>query len=133
MQISRVKSYSVSAEDRPGELARIMQVFRERKVRLLAIWGFGLGGGRTWVVVVPDDARLFREVSHRAGFELIEGVCFFVKGVDGAGAMTELLGRIATEGVNVHAVDAIAVGNNFGSYIYADSGDVARLGEILNA
>ena len=133
MQITRMRSYSVTAEDRPGELARILRIFRERRVRLRAIWGFGIGEGRTWVVVVPEDSRLLREISHRAGFDVVEGICFYVQGDSRTESVTDLLSQIAQAGVNVQAVDAIDVDGSFGSYIWADSVDVDRLGAVLNA
>lgn len=131
MEIKRVTYYSISVQDKPGELTRITRGLKEAHVDLAGLWGFGVGQGKARIFLVPKDKDHFKTTAAKAGWTVQEGISFLVTGEDQAGALVELLNQIAGQGINLHALDAVAVGGQFGCYIWAEQKDVESVGKIL--
>ncbi len=125
--------FSLTAEDKPGQLATLAHIFKEHSIDLHGMWTFGLGEGKAWIITIPKDIQHFKEVTLNAGLETADGTCFRISGVDEPGVLTTLLDKVAAHGINIHALDAIAVGGKFGGFIWAEGGEIESLGEILNA
>jgi hypothetical protein len=133
MEIQRVKYYSIGIEDKPGELARFSRKMKEADVNLAGVWGFGTGPGKGQILAIPQDAEKFSQAARSEGWTITEGSCFRLEGEDRVGALQETLDRVAREGINLHAVDALAIRGRFAAYVWAKAEDVERLGKILGA
>jgi hypothetical protein len=133
MEIKRVKYYSVSVEDQPGELARFSRKMKEANINLSGVWGFGVGQGKAQIFTVPQDAERFKKAAQTAGLKIKEGTCFRLEGEDRVGALQETLDRAASEGINLHAVDALALEGRFAAYIWPQEKDTEKLGKVLKA
>ena len=133
MEIKRVKYFSIPVEDRPGELARMARKLSEANVDLAGLWGFGVGQGKARIMTVPNNSEQFKQTAKQAGWTIQEGTCFQVMGEDRVGALVETLDRVANEGINLHAVDAIAIAGRFGCYVWSEDKDVERLSKVLKA
>ena len=131
MDIKRAKYFSISVEDKPGELARFARRMKEANVNLAGVWGFGLGQGKAQIIAVPRDVEKFKKAAQAAGWSPQEGTCFHLEGEDRVGALQETLERVASEGINLHAVDALAIGNRFAAYVWTQEKDVERLAKVL--
>lgn len=133
MDIKRTKYFSMGVEDKPGELARFARKMKEAKVNLAGVWGFGVGPGKGQIIAVPRDAEKFKKAAQAAGWSVKEGSCFHLEGPDKGGALLAMLDRVAKEGINLHAVDALALGGRFAGYVWVQEKEVERLGKILKA
>ncbi len=131
MDIERATFFVIATEDRPGQLARFSHCMSEKEVNLAAVWSFGTGRGNAEIMAIPRDPDRFRQIARDSGWVCREGSCFHLSGEDRAGALADTLDRIAQEGINLHAVDAIGFEGRYSSYIWCDEKDVEALRSIL--
>jgi hypothetical protein len=131
MDIKRTQYFSVAVEDKPGELARFARKMKAANVNLYGVWGFGIGQGKAQIFAVPQDEGKFKQAAEAGGLSIKEGTCFRLEGQDKVGALLDTLDRVAAEGVNLHAVDALALEGRFAAYIWAQEKDVEKLGKVL--
>lgn len=131
MDIRRANFFLIPTEDRPGQLARFSKAMAEHEINLAAVWSFGTGRGNAEIVAIPEDPALFKRVAKAAGWLFREGTCFHLTGEDRAGALADTLDRIAQEGVNLQAVDAMGLGGRYSAYVWCDEKDLETLRRIL--
>lgn len=131
MDIERKTYFLIPTEDRPGQLARFSKRMSEDEINLGAVWSFGTGRGNAEIVAIPIDPQAFRRVAREADWPFREGSCFHLTGEDRAGALAETLDRIAQEGINLHAVDAMGFQTRYSAYVWCDEKDVEALRKIL--
>lgn len=131
MDIRLEPFFAIDAEDQPGLLARVTATLLEAEVDMEGMWGFGKSAGSAEIIAVPRDVPRFKNVAADAGWKLREGSCFRIDGVDKIGALVDILNRIASEGINLQWVDAMAVGDRFGCYLWGDEKDVITIGQLL--
>ncbi|HSG05824.1 MAG TPA: hypothetical protein VLB09_05455, partial [Nitrospiria bacterium] len=131
MDIQRATFFVIATEDRPGQLARFSHRMSEEEVNLAAMWSFGTGRGNAEIMAIPRDPDRFREIARSAGWRFREGPTFHLSGEDRAGALTDTLDRIAQEGINLYAVDAIGFEGRYSAYIWCDEKDVETLRMVL--
>ena len=131
MEITREKFFSIAEKDKVGALARVTAHLMDSGVEMSGVWGFGVGQGRAQIIAVPTDVERFHEVAADAGWQVTEGVCFRLEGEDKPGALVDILNSLANEGVNLHAVDAMALDGSFGCYIWAEDEDVSAIAQTL--
>jgi hypothetical protein len=131
MEIKRVKYFSISTEDKPGELSRFANRMKEANVDMAGVWGFAKGQGKAEIIVVPKDPDKFKKAALAAGWTTKEGSCFHLTGEDRVGALSDTLDRVAQEGINLHAVDALSLGGKYTAYVWTDEKDVERLAKVL--
>lgn len=130
---TRVKHLAVDTEDKPGILAKLVKQLRDAQVNLQGLWGFGTAPGKGQIFLVPQDAIKAKETLQKLGFQVKEGTCFALQGEDRAGALCESLEKVATAGLNIHAIDAIGVKGHFTAYLWVKPEEVDKLGKILSA
>jgi prephenate dehydratase len=133
MDIKRAKYFSIAVEDKPGELARFARKMKTANINLSGVWGFGVGQGKAQIFAVPQDEEKFKQAAKAAGLSVKEGICFRLEGQDKVGALLDTLERVASEGVNLHALDALALEGRFAAYIWAQEKDVEKLGKVLKS
>lgn len=126
-----MSDFSITLPHRPGELARLATMLREADVNLVGLWGSGEGGDNARFYCVPERADQFRNFARSAGLDFQEGKTFYLTGADHPGALADWLGRIASAGINLRAIEAVGIGGEFGGFIWADAGDWAALAELL--
>jgi len=131
MDIARKTFFVISTEDRAGQLARFSKQMSEHEINLHAVWSFGTGRGNAEIIAIPWDTAIFRNVAREAGWTFREGSCFHLTGEDRAGALADTLDRIAQEGINLHAVDAMGLEARYSAYVWCDEQDVEKLRMVL--
>ena len=131
MDIERKTYFVISTEDRPGQLARFSKRMSEHELNLEAVWSFGTGRGNAEIVAIPWNPHGFRRIANEVGWVFREGNCFHLTGEDRPGALSDTLDRIAQEGVNLHAVDAMGFGARYSAYVWCDEKDVETLRKVL--
>jgi len=131
MDIARKTYFVMPTEDRPGQLARFSKMMSEHEINLHAVWCFGTGRGNAEIIAIPWDPYVFKKVANGAGWNIREGSCFHLAGEDRPGALADTLDRIAQEGINLHAVDAMGFGERYSAFVWCDEGDVEKLRMVL--
>lgn len=131
MDIARKTFFVISTEDRPGQLARFSKQMSDHDINLAAVWSFGTGRGNAEIVAIPWDAAVFRTAAREAGWVFREGSCFHLSGEDRAGALADTLDRIAQEGINLHAVDAMGFEARYSAFVWCDETEVEKLRMVL--
>lgn len=131
MRIRRERYFSIHSQNEPGVLSTITAQLMEANVDCSGIWGFGTGASGAEVIVVPRNGDRFKEVARKIGWESTEGICFHLESEDKTGALVEILNRIAKQGINIKAVDAIVVGQSYGCYLWVPEDDLEDVAQIL--
>lgn len=131
METKRLTYFAVDVPDKPGELAKFSKKLKEANLNLSGLWGFGVGQGKARIFCVPQDGARVKGAMEKAGIQAKEGNCFFLTGEDRPGALVDTLDRIASSGLNIHALDAIALGGRYGAYLWVDEKDVEKFSQIL--
>jgi hypothetical protein len=126
--IRMVEHYTLDIENKAGSAARILEVLRDRRVNLIALWGYAIERGVAALEVIPEDSAAFVAAAQSAGLALHEPrSAFYVSGTDRLGAIAETLTQLAKAKINVGAVQAVADNRGyFGAVIYIAPGDVAK-------
>lgn len=132
-KVKRVMYCMANLEDKPGALLAVMQDLKTKNIGLSGIWGFGTGEGRAQLFMVAKDPDKLRNAWKTSGLLAEEGTGFFIKGTDRTGVMLKPLQALAGAGINIHAIDAIAVGGQFGSFLWVDAPNVEKAARVLGA
>ncbi len=113
----------------------MLSALREAGVNLLAFSGFPIGTGMAQLDFVPEDAEAFTRATVGLDLDFSERKdAFLIQGEDRAGAVSETLGKLANEEINVVASQAVAAGSGrWGIILWVKPGDYDRAGRILGA
>jgi hypothetical protein len=117
--------------DRPGALARLAAELREADVNLLGLWGYGAKDGKAQFYCVPESAEQFRNFARSAELTAREGATFYLHEADRGGALIGTLESIAKAGINLLAIQAVAINGEFGCFIWAEAADWPALTKVL--
>ncbi|MEW6668294.1 MAG: ACT domain-containing protein [Thermodesulfobacteriota bacterium] len=133
-RIMKVVYYTMSAADRPGAAARVLQALSQAGVNLLAFSGFPRGR-RAQLDFVPEKPELFRKAATRAKLKLQpKKTGFLVRGSDRPGAIAEVLQKLADVNINVTAVDAVSAGGGrYGAILWVKPPDLKKAAKALRA
>ncbi len=132
-RVKRVTYFMTDLEDKPGSLLKIMKDLKTGDIGLAGLWGFGTGEGKAKLYVMPKDADELRNKWKAAGLLFEEGIGFFITGEDRTGALNESLEALSNAGINIDAIDAVAVNWQFGSFVRVDASDVEKAASALGA
>src|SRR5947209_1026142 len=99
--------FKITTPDKPGEGARMLAVFRDAGLDLMAFSGFPRAR-RGQLDFVPADAAAFKNAAKQARVK-VEGpkTCFLAEGDDRRGAGAELMAKLAEAKINVRGLEAI--------------------------
>ncbi len=130
--VQQVEYFYVMTANKPGEGARLLGALREAGINLLAFSGFPEGRG-SQLDFVPADPAVFRQFAKSQKWTL-KGPkrAFLVSGDDRAGAVAELLRRLAEVRINVTAIDAVCAGaGRYGAILWVGPRDVSKTARLL--
>jgi hypothetical protein len=131
MEARRRAYFSIDTEDRPGELFRFSVKMKEAGVNLSALWAFGQGHGHAKIFAIADDLDKLRAALKGAGYAGKQHSCFELTGDDKIGVLCETLDKVEGQSINLHAVDAVAVGGRCVCYLWSAQTDVEAIGKLL--
>lgn len=132
-KVKRITYFMADLDDKPGSLLKIMQDLKTKNIGLAGLWGFGTREGKAMLYIVPQDADELRNVWKAVGLLSGEGTGFFITGEDRTGALSESLKALSNAGINIDAIDAVAVGPQYGSFIWVDASVVEKAASALGA
>jgi len=132
--IRLVEYFYVMAPQKPGVGAALLTELQQSGVNLLAFSGFPSGRGAQ-VDFVPEDPASFRAVAKRARWK-VKGPkrALLVTGDDRAGAVADIMKRLADAKINVTAVDAVCAGSGrYGVILWTSPTTIKRAASLLGA
>lgn len=119
--IKKVERYSIDVANEPGEGVRVLQALADAKINLLACWGYPAESGAR-IELIPEDGAALRTAARAAKLKVKkESMAFCVMGRNKAGALAGVLAKLAAQKINVHAVQALAIGNKYGALVQVDA------------
>jgi hypothetical protein len=133
--VKRIEYYYTTVPDRAGAGAKVLNALKAARANLLAFTGFPKGGGRAQLDFVPSNQRTFRAAARKAGIRL-EGpkIAFLIQGQDRAGAIADIVNKLAKAHINVTAVDAVTAGRRrYGAILWVKPRNAAQAAKILGA
>ena len=80
---------------------------------------------------MPRDADSFLKTAQRAEWKFHEGTCFHLEGTDKTGALVDILRQLADDGINLRAVDAMAVEGRFGCCLWVAEHEIEHVSQVL--
>ena len=127
-----VDYFYVTAPQKPGVGASLLDELRQAGVNLLAFSGFPSGRGAQ-LDFVPEDAAAFRAVARKARWKVTGPKRAFVAmGDDRPGVIADLMRRLADAKINVTALDAVCAGSGrYGAIVWVAPRDVRRAARAL--
>ncbi len=132
--IQRVDYYYIYTPDKPGEGARALAALKEARVNLLAFSGFPQGR-RAQLVFVPAsaDSAAFMAAAKKAKWKVSKKKsAFLIQGDDRAGALVDIVGKLAAAKINVTATDAVCAGmGRFGAILWVKAASVKKAAKVL--
>lgn len=132
--IRLVEYFYITAPNKAGEGARVLNTLRNAGVNLLAFSGFPQGR-QAQMDFVPDNPAAFRQAAKQAKWKVVgpkKG--FLLQGDDRLGAAAELLDRLGQAKVNVTAIDAVSVADGrYGAIFWVAPKDVKKTSALLGA
>jgi len=132
--IRRADYYTMKVSQRPGAGAKLLAAMKAAGVNLLAFTGFPSGGGAQ-VDFIPQNSAKFRQAANKAGLRVSKRkTVFLVRGSDRVGALTGVLGKLASKKINLVALSAITAGNGrYGMIFWVKPKDIGRTSRLLRA
>jgi hypothetical protein len=127
-----VEYFYMTAPQKPGAGAAILNELRRAGVNLLAFSGFPAGRAAQ-IDFVPEDAAAFRAAAKAAKWKLTgPKKAFLIAGDDRPGAVADLLQKLGDARINVTAVDAACAGaGRYGAILWVAPRDVTRAARVL--
>jgi hypothetical protein len=132
--IRKADYYTMKVSQRPGAGAALLAAMKAAGVNLLAFTGFPSAGGAQ-VDFIPDNSAKFRRAAKKAGLRLSKRkTVFLVRGDDRVGALTGVLGKLASKKINLVALSAVTAGKGrYGMLFWVKARDVGRTARLLRA
>jgi len=129
-----VEYFYVSAPQKPGVGAALLNELRQAGVNLLALSGFPSGRGAQ-IDFIPEDGAAFRAAAKKAKWKVTgPKKAFLLAGDDRPGAVADVLQKLADAKINVTAVDAACAGSGrYGAILWVAPRDVTRAARTLGA
>jgi len=127
----QVTFLKTAIDDKPGAMLGVAQLLKGRKLSLTGMWGYATREGRADLFLIAKNPEKLRAALSAEGMPLEQGTAFFLKGTDTAGALVKTMDALAGAGVNVIAMNAVAVSGKFGSFIWVADADVAKTAAAL--
>jgi hypothetical protein len=123
----------VTAANKPGEGARVLNSLKQAGVNLLAFSGFPQGR-KAQLDFVPADPAAFKQAAKQAKLKVVGPKrAFLMHGDDRVGAMADLIDQLAAAKINLTALDAVAVEGRYGAIFWVAPKDVKKTATLLGA
>lgn len=132
-EFKRIKTITVHLDTHAGALCEVYVAFRDADVNVNASWGYEMGPGNAEAIFYVDNLNKAIEVLKGIGKKPQIGEAVWACGDDQLGVYAEPLESIADAGINLHATDAMAVGNKFVTVFFCGEADIDDLCKVLKA
>lgn len=133
-KVRKVNYFAMNVSNRPGQAARVLEVFAQDGVNLLAFTGFPNGRGAQ-MDFIPENTAEFVAAARRAKLGVKpKKQGFLIQGDDQPGAIADVMMKLAATKINVTAVDAVCAGKGrYGAILWVKAKDVSKAAKTLHA
>ena len=133
--IKKMEYCYATVDDKAGEGARVLDALRKAGLNLVAFHAFPVGGGKSQLDLVAQDAGKLTGAAEKAGVRLSgRKSVFLIEGQDRPGAIADILGKLGAAKINVTAVDAVCSGSGrFGALLWVNPAEVEQAARALGA
>jgi len=131
--IRKIDYYALTVPDKAGEGHRVLSALAREGVNLLAAIGFPLGEGKAQIDLVPENAAAFAQVAERMKLRTRKAKqAFLVQGDDRVGAVAEVLGKLASQKIQLTAAQALAAGaGRWAMILWVKPGSIEKAAKAL--
>jgi len=130
--IEQVQYFYTEVADKPGEGAKVFNVFKDANVAFSAVVAFPKGR-RAQLDFVARDPAAFKAAAKKARIKLVgPKSAFLIQGDDCTGVIADITDSLAGAGINITAVHALAAGNGrYGAMLWVKPSDVSKAARLL--
>jgi hypothetical protein len=128
LDIKRVEYYSTTVEGHAGEGSRLLSLFADVGVNLLAFKAVPLDPMHTQFTLFPNDGLKMVDGAKKAGLKL-DGPHFalLIQGDDESGALADIYEKLSQAGINVRESSGIAdIKGSYGVILYLEQEDCEK-------
>lgn len=133
MGIRVVECVDWDAPNKPGELLKCAEHFKNEGVNLDALWAYTSKNNESKLAAIGKDAAKLKAALGKLGAKANSTSCFYLSGEDRAGVLVDALKALAGAGINVECADALAGDGKFGATIWVKDSDLAKARQALKA
>jgi len=126
--IKRVEYYNITVEGHAGEGFKLLSVFADVGVNLLAFKAVPLEPMRTQFTLFPDDGSKMNDGAKKAGLNL-DGPhsALLIQGDDESGALADIYEKLSQADINVYESSGIAdIKGGYGVILYVKQEDCEK-------
>lgn len=128
LDIENVQYYNTTIGDSAGEASRLLSLFADVGISLLAYKSASRAPGQTRFTLFPDDISKVEDVANSAGLEM-DGPfsALLIKGDDESGALADIFDKLSQAGVNISDSSGIAdINGAYGVVLYLNQEDCEK-------
>jgi hypothetical protein len=132
--VRKARYFYVSVPNRSGEASHILKALRDANVNLLGFSGFP-SGRKSQLDFFPEDPSSFSKVIKTLGITVSQPKTgFLLQGDDRAGALAEVMDKLAQAEVNVVSAQVVAAPNSgYAAMIWVKPKDLRKASKALGA
>ncbi len=131
MAIKLVECLCWPASDKPGKLLQYAEHLKKEGVDLDALFAYNTSGGESRIAAIGKKPAQLKASLAKGGVAYESGQCFYLTGSDKAGALVDVLRKLAAAGVNIDCADALAAQGRFAATIFVGKDDLAKAKRAL--
>lgn len=105
--MAKIKQFTIAVDNRPGSVAEIAKTLGGAKVNILALLATAQGSSGT-LQLVAEDPRKAKKALDEARISYLETTAEEYELPNKAGALAQLLDKLAAKGVNLGSICATA-------------------------
>ena len=128
IDIKKIEYYNITVEGHVGEGSKLLSVFADVGVNLLAFKAVPLESMRTRFTLFPDDGMKMNDGAKKAGLNL-DGPhsAVLVQGDDESGALADIYEKLSQADINVYESSGIAnIKGSYGVILYVKQEDCEK-------
>jgi hypothetical protein len=131
--MTKLELRSVVVSDKPGKGAHTLSAFQAAGVNFIGVWAYPLSKKKSRIDLVPEDPALLKKTAKQLKIDIgKKQTAFHISGEDHAGALAQILAKLAAKGINVYAAQALCAGaGKFGALVQVEEGDVKKAAKLL--
>jgi len=132
-RISKIYSYSITVDHKPGEVGRLLKVCSEHNVNLINLTAYPLENNVARIDLFPEYGENLKNAAEIAGVTLNGPLkAFMIKGTDRPGVIIDYHLKLAEAGVNVASANGTSFGDKgFGYIIQVDPDEYDKAADAL--
>lgn len=128
LAVKRVEYYNITIDGHAGEASKLLSLFADAGVSLLAFKAVPIEPGRTRFSLFPNDGLKMTNGAKKAGLEL-DGPhsALLIEGDDESGALADIYEKLSLAGIKVGESSGIAdINGGYGVVLYIKEEDCEK-------